>query len=162
MRKKVLCLITSLLVFAGTFFNSTYAVSANASEINTAGANEINNEQQDEDIIYNSVALLNYFVVLSQEVVSSKNSRIQLERISDEVFNNIEYKVIDKDTQAYIEDLQKNIPLLTVVSLRRILCFLHFYRNPRIAGSEFSPVPVHTPFLPVCAGIPHRKVRPFL
>lgn len=119
MRKQVLCLITSLLLFAGTFFNSACAVSANASEINTAGSDEIDNEEKDEDNIYNSVALLNYFAVLSQEVVSSKNSRIQLERISDEVFNNIKYNVIDEDTQAYIKDLQENIESLRMADKKR-------------------------------------------
>ena len=94
-------------------------MSANVSEINTAGSDEIDNEEKDEDNIYNSVALLNYFAVLSQEVVSSKNSRIQLERISDEVFNNIKYNVIDEDTQAYIKDLQENIESLRMADKKR-------------------------------------------
>ena len=51
--------------------------------------------------------------------------------------------------------------LLSPKKTFHILCFFYFHSNRQKAAAGFSRFQVQTIFLRVCAGILHRKVRPF-
>ena len=81
-------------------------------------------EEDDEtleltDIQKNSVSMLNYLVVLTQEINASKNSRLYVEKIYDSVLNNTYPNVVDKRTQIELSDLLEILNEYRMTAIKR-------------------------------------------
>lgn len=105
------CLATTTLSPLASI-NTVAAESSVADEIASS-------EYTEKEKLENGLALLNYLTVLSQEVTSSKNSRLKLEEISDEIFDNLLPGVIDDDTQDRIRNIQTTIESYRMVDVQR-------------------------------------------
>lgn len=71
------------------------------------------------DVQWNSVSMLNYLTVLSQEINSSKNSRLFLEEAYSSLLNNTYPNAVDSRTQIELEDLLDILEKYRMLSVKR-------------------------------------------
>lgn len=103
---------------ATTIISPAMSIIANATQ--TSVADELASaEYTEKEKLENGLALLNYLTVLSQETTSSKNSRLKLEELSDEIFDNLLPGVVDEETQDRIRSLQTTIESYRMVEVQR-------------------------------------------
>lgn len=67
----------------------------------------------------NSIRMLNYLTVLSQEINSSNNSRIFLESAYSSLINNTYPNAVDVRTEAHMEDLLDTLESFRMLSVKR-------------------------------------------
>ena len=82
---------------------------------------DIIEEQPDElsEEQKNSIAMLNYLTVLTQEITSSKESRLFLEEAYSSLINNTYPNAVDVETQAEVEDLLDSLEAFRMISVKR-------------------------------------------
>ena len=67
----------------------------------------------------NSISMLNYLTVLSQEIVTSKNSRVYLEGIYTSIINDIYLNAIDERTKNRLIDLLFVVKQFRMIDIKR-------------------------------------------
>ena len=67
----------------------------------------------------NSIRMLNYLTVLSQEINSSNNSRIFLESAYSSLINNTYPNAVDVRTEAHMEDLLDTLESFRMLTVKR-------------------------------------------
>lgn len=72
-------------------------------------------EEEEEELTTpqrNSVNMMNYITVLTQEINNSKNSRIYLDSVQSSLLNNMNLNAIDNKTQGQINSLWRTITVI--------------------------------------------------
>ncbi len=70
-------------------------------------------------LVLNSIRMLNYLTVLSQEINSSNNSRIFLESAYSSLINNTYPNAVDVRTEAHMEDLLDTLESFRMLTVKR-------------------------------------------
>ena len=135
--------------------NSTESTQA-ASDINEASAQETSDTteptaaafaQEDEfdETQMNSIAMLNYLAVLSQEINSSTQSRLFLEEAYSSLLVNINPEKVDELTQRHLQNLLDTIEQFRFLSVKQERLQLIFDQKKAAALKEL--IPRHTMML---------------
>ena len=91
---------------------------------------------------YNSIALLNYFVELTQSISASKNSRLYLEEAYSSIINNIAPNAVDENTQSYIGGLLDTLEKYRMIEVKRARLKYIFEQNQAQALRAAMPNPI--------------------
>ena len=89
-----------------------------------------------------SMSMLNYLTVVSQEINSSKNSRIYLESVYSSLINNTYPNAVDVRTEAYLEDLLDTLENYRMLSVKRDRLQYIYEQNRAKAMKEAIPNPI--------------------
>ena len=90
----------------------------------------------------NSINMLNYITVLTQEINASKGSRIYLESVQSSLLNNIYPNAVDSKTQSQINNLWKTIDEYRMISVKRDRLEYIYEQNKAQAMREAIPNPL--------------------
>lgn len=103
-------------------------------------------EENDEAMLTttqrNSINMLNYITVLTQEINASKGSRIYLESVQFSLLNNIYPNAVDSKTQSQINSLWKTIDEYRMISVKRDRLEYIYEQNKAQAMREAIPNPL--------------------
>ena len=99
-------------------------------------------ELSEEQMRTNSLAMLNYLAVLSQRVNASKDSRLELETMYSDLFNNIRPDRIDQPTLDEIIQLTNTIENYRIISVKRERLRYLYEQQRAEAIREAIPSPV--------------------
>ena len=91
---------------------------------------------------YNSIALLNYFVELTQSISASDNSRLYLEEAYSSIINNIAPDAVDENTQTYIGDLLDTLEKYRMIEVKRARLKYIYEQNQAQALRSAIPNPI--------------------
>lgn len=115
------CLIQPLPVYAlnnGETVDQTYK-----KESETENISELSDEQ------LSSIAMLNYMTALTQEINSSKNSRLYLDNAFSSLTNNIDPTKVDDDSLEEIDQILNTIESYSTISKKRDRVKLIYEQN---------------------------------
>lgn len=90
----------------------------------------------------NSIAMLNYLAVLSQEINDSKNSRMFLEEAYASLLNNTNPEKVNELTQSYLCSMLDNIEKYRMISVKRDRLQYIYDQNKAKALKEAMPNPI--------------------
>lgn len=90
----------------------------------------------------NSIAMLNYLAVLSQEINSSKNSRMFLEEAYASLINNTNPEKVNELTESHLSSLLDIIEKYRMISVKRDRLQYIYDQNKAKAMKEAMPDPV--------------------
>lgn len=90
----------------------------------------------------NSVVMLNYLSTVSQEIADSKNSRIMLESITDQLLGNMNPNVIDEETKEQLNSLVMTVHNIEMVGIKRERLEYIYNQNKARAIKESMPNPI--------------------
>ena len=90
----------------------------------------------------NSINMLNYITVLTQEINNSKNSRIYLDSVQASLSNNMDYEAIDRNTQSQINNLWRTIEGYKMIDVKRERLDYIYEQNKAQALRSAIPNPV--------------------
>ena len=114
MMKKILCFIMLIafislqLAGCGNYLNpddtgkNTDNTTSSISDLPVAGLYDesiISDYNKYNESQMNSLAMLNYYCIIAQNIISSKDNRLVLESVYSELYNNINPETVDKKTQ---------------------------------------------------------------
>ena len=99
-------------------------------------------EDELNEVQKNSIAMLNYLAVLSQEINSSKNSRVFLEEAYDSLINNTNPENVNELTEAYMSSLLDIIEKYRMITVKRDRLQYIYEMNRAKALKEAMPNPV--------------------
>lgn len=106
---------------------------------------EIDAEIEEEDMTTtqrNSLNMLNYITVLTQEIHESKSSRISLESIQSSILENIYLNAVDTKTQSQISSLWNTIEDYRMIEVKRERIEYIYEQNKAQAMREAVPDPM--------------------
>lgn len=95
-----------------------------------------------DDVQRNSIAMLNYLTVLTQEISSSKGSRLFLEQTYSSLINNTYPNAVDVWTQAELDELLDTLEAFRMVSVKRERLQLIYEHNKAQALRSAIPNPI--------------------
>lgn len=134
MMKKLLCVIMLIAVISlqlagcGNYLNpddtgkNTDNTTSSISDLPVAGLYDesiISDYNKYNESQMNSLAMLNYYCIIAQNIISSKDNRLVLESVYSELYNNINPETVDKKTQTKILSMLDNLEDLRLVSIKR-------------------------------------------
>lgn len=90
----------------------------------------------------NSINMLNYISVLTQQINESKNSRIYLDFVQSSLLNNIYPNAVDSKTQGQINNLWKTIDGYRMIAVKRERLEYIYEQNKAQALREAIPNPL--------------------
>ena len=91
-----------------------------AEELDIVPVNEKEITKTNEELLQNnSLAMLNYITVLTQEINSSKNNRLYLEDVYSSIINDIYPNSIDSRTLSQFKELLKDIEAFRMIDVQR-------------------------------------------
>lgn len=90
----------------------------------------------------NSIAMLNYLAMLTQEINASKNSRLYLEQAYSSLINNIYPNAIDDRTLAYLSGILDTLESYRMTTVKRERLEFVFEQNKAQALRSIVPNPV--------------------
>lgn len=90
----------------------------------------------------NSVNMMNYITVLTQEINNSKNSRIYLDSVQSSLLNNMNLNAIDNKTQGQINSLWRTIDSYKMIDVKRERLDYIYEQNKAQALRTAIPNPV--------------------
>lgn len=96
-----------------------------------------------DDVQRNSIAMLNYLTVLTQEISSSKGSRLFLEQAYSSLINNTYPNAVDVWTQGELDDLLDTLEAFRMVSVKRERLQLIYEHNKAQALRSAIPNPIN-------------------
>lgn len=102
-------------------------------------------DDEDENLIYiqeNSIAWLNYLAMLSQEINSSKNSKMFLEEAYAALINNTNPANVNELTESYLVSLLDNIEKYRMIAVKRERLQYIYDQNKAKAIREAIPNPI--------------------
>lgn len=91
---------------------------------------------------WNSIRMLNYLTVISQEVRASKNSRLFLENVYNSLLNNTYPNAVDLRTEAHLEDLLDTLENYRMLGVKRERLQYIYEQNRAKAMRAAIPNPV--------------------
>lgn len=94
------------------------------------------------DIQRNSISMLNYLAGLTQEINSSKNSRLYLENAYSILLNNTHPNAVDKDTQDHLIFLLDTLNNYRMIAVKREHLQFIFEQNRAQAMRDAIPNPI--------------------
>lgn len=94
------------------------------------------------DIQLNSVNMLNYLVVLVQQIYESTNSRLLLEEIYSELVDNVSPDAVDEETLDYINDILDNLQGYKMLTAKRERLQTIYERAQAQAAHQAIPNPL--------------------
>lgn len=118
---------------------TTVPPSSEPSEPVTPTDNSIPNEASLPEVQQNSLNMLNYLAVVSEEIRISKNNRLLLEDIYTELVNEINPGSIDEETQDHLRNLLDRIENFKSIGVRRER--LEYIHNQDMAEAMHNAVP---------------------
>ena len=89
-----------------------------------------------------SIAMLNYITTLTQEINSSKNSRLYLEEVYSSLISNTNPNAVDYRTQGQLEDLLDTLENYRMIAVKRDRLQYIYEQNKAQAIREAVPNPV--------------------
>ncbi len=92
--------------------------------------------------VENSVAMLNYLTVVTQEINASKNSRLFLEEAYSSLINNTSPNAIDKRTKTQLNDMLDTIDAYRMIDVKRDRLKYIYEQNQAQALREAVPNPL--------------------
>lgn len=98
--------------------------------------NEVDNQQD------NSISMLNYLTVLSQEINSSKNSRLFLEEAYSSIINDTYPNAVDERTKIHLENLLDIIQDFRMIDVKRERLNYLYQQNQAQALRSAIPNPL--------------------
>ena len=134
MMKKILCFIMLIAIISlqlagcGNYLNpddtgkNTDNTTSSISDLPVAGLYDesiISDYNKYNESQMNSLAMLNYYCIIAQNIISSKDNRLVLESVYSELYNNINPETVDKKTQTKILSMLDNLEDLSLVSIKR-------------------------------------------
>ena len=90
----------------------------------------------------NSIAMLNYLAMLSQQINSSKNSRMYLEKAYDALINNTNPENVNELTESHLSSLLDIIEKYRMISIKRDRLEYIYNQNKALAIKEAVPNPI--------------------
>lgn len=90
----------------------------------------------------NSVNMLNYLVVLMQEIGASKNSRLALENIYSGLINNVSPDAVDTNTLGWINDILDGLEKYRMLTVKRERLQIIYERAQADAAKAAIPNPL--------------------
>lgn len=94
------------------------------------------------DVQLNSVNMLNYLVVLVQQIYESTNSRLLLEEIYSELIDNVSPDAVDEETLNYIDDILENLQDYKMLAVKRERLQAIYERAQAQAANQAIPNPL--------------------
>lgn len=94
------------------------------------------------DVQRNSVNMLNYLVVLMQEINESKSSRLMLESIYSGLINNVSPDAVDANTLDWINDILDSLEDFRMLTVKRERLQAVYERAQADAAREAIPSPL--------------------
>lgn len=94
------------------------------------------------DSQYNSIAMLNYLVALTQSINASDNSRLYLEEAYSSLINNTAPKAVDNTTQSYLSDLLDTLEKYRMIEVKRERLQYIYEQNKAQALRAAIPNPI--------------------
>lgn len=128
--------------------NNNDASAENNTGENDAVAEEDNvvaEEDEEQDLTStqrNSINMLNYITVLTQQINASKGSRIYLETVQDSLQNDIYPNAVDTKTQSQINNLWKTIDEYRMIDVKRERLDYIYEQNKAQALRQAIPNPL--------------------
>lgn len=118
-------------------------VSKPADDSSSVSSPEETSESDELDIAQkNSIAMLNYLAVLSQEINSSKNSRMYLEEAYAALINNTNPEEVNELTESHLASLLDIIEKYRLITVKRDRLQYIYEQNKAKALKEAVPNPV--------------------
>lgn len=102
----------------------------------------VNPEEELDEAQKNSIAMLNYLAVLSQEINSSKNSRMFLEEAYASLINNTNPEKVNELTESHLSSLLDIIEKYRMISVKRDRLQYIYDQNKAKALKEAMPNPI--------------------
>ena len=96
-------------------------------------------EYSDNDRIENTINMLNYLAVISQEINSNHYNRLYLEEAYSALINNLYPNAVDEETQAYVYGLLDKIDEFKMINTRREQIDYLYEQNKASAMKSFIP-----------------------
>ena len=90
----------------------------------------------------NSVAMLNYLMVITEKIKQSSNSKLYLEEVGNAMLNDFYPNAIDKRTQTQIGDLYRLVNSMRMVDVKRERLAYIYDQNKAQAISKAIPSPI--------------------
>ena len=104
----------------------------------------------------NSIAMLNYLAVVSQEIASRKDNRVYLEEVYTSLFNNINPEKIDQRTLDHITNLSDIIENYRMIDIKRER--LTFLYNQDKAATMRNAMPNPIAILSVASSLDWKRL----
>ena len=122
---------------------TTTSSSTNSPEIQTSTTAVLPEEKEELNTVQeNSIAWLNYLAMLSQEINSSKNSKMYLEEAYAALINNTNPENVDEPTESQLVSLLDIIEKYRIIATKRERLQYIYEQNQAKAIKEAIPNPV--------------------
>lgn len=129
----LLCALLSAMLFP---VQARAEDTAETAQPKSTGAGELSSVQQ------NSINMLNYITVLTQQINSSKGSRVFLEAAYSSLINNIYPNAVDSTTQAQINSLFSTLDSYRMITVKRERLEYLYEQNRAQALRQAIPNPI--------------------
>ena len=137
MRKRTGAIILAIMLIVSMSSGEILAADGNYTRSLLPSVNKDLTEDQ-----YNAIALLNYFVELTQSISESENSRLYLEEAYSSIINNIAPNAVDENTQTYIGNLLDTLEKYRMIEVKRERLKYIFEQNQAQAIRAAVPNPM--------------------
>lgn len=143
--QKIKRFVTSILVSCIIFLNlapTTYA--AQPSEVATAG--QTTEEEPDfslDERQKNSIAMLNYLTVLTQDINDASNNRLYMEEVYNSLISNTYPNAVDQRTQSQLTSLLDTLEGYRMVDVKRERLEYIYEQNKAMAIKSAIPKPIN-------------------
>lgn len=140
--QKIKRVVTSILVSCIIFLNlapATYA--AQPSEVATAG--QTTEEEPDfslDERQKNSIAMLNYLTVLTQDINDASNNRLYMEEVYNSLISNTYPNAVDQRTQSQLTSLLDTLEGYRMVDVKRERLEYIYEQNKAMAIKSAIPI----------------------
>ena len=113
MKKTIIAFILSISIAVSSFGSPVFASESVSSKESITSIKQLSTNQK------NSIALLNYLMVLTQEINSSQNNKLYLEGVFSSIVNNTNIDVIDSASKDQIDMLLDTIEGYEMIKEKR-------------------------------------------
>ena len=113
MKKTIIAFILSISIAVSSFGSPVFASESVSSKESITSIKQLSTNQK------NSIALLNYLMVLTQEINSSQNNKLYLEGVFSSIVNNTNIDVIDSASKDEIDMLLDTIEGYEMIKEKR-------------------------------------------
>ncbi|WP_051209144.1 hypothetical protein [Butyrivibrio sp. WCD3002] len=136
MRNRVINKILACVLAATIVFETGYVCYATEDDTTTVDTTATSSQ------VDNSIAMLNYLTVVTQEINASSNSRLFLEEAYSSLINNTSPNAIDKRTKTQLNDMLDTIDAYRMVDVKRERLQYIYEQNQAQALREAVPNPL--------------------
>lgn len=90
----------------------------------------------------NSIAMLNYIIVITEKIKQSSNSKLYLEEVGNGMLSDFNPNAIDNTTQTYISDLYRLVNNMRMIDIKRERLAFIYDQNKAQAIMSAAPSPM--------------------